>query len=77
MLVDRDASRAGGRAIWNLPEELASFDGSGDPPRSVVVCDPEGEVVMSARWSQGRPSLPLPVLAPSSAQSTATPSPEG
>ena len=55
MLVDRDASRAGGRAIRNLPEELASFDWSGDPPRSVVVCDPDGEVVMSARWSQGPP----------------------
>jgi hypothetical protein len=64
MLVDRDTSQAGGRAIWNLPKELASFDWSGDPPRSVVVCDRDGEVVMSARWSQGRLSLPLPVLAP-------------
>ena len=51
-------------AIWNVPKELASFEWSGAPPRSVVVCDPDGELVMSARWSQPRLSLPLPVLAP-------------
>ena len=64
MLVDRDASRAGGRAIWNLPKELASFDWAEDPPRSVVVRDGDGDVVVSARWSRPRLSLPLPGVAP-------------
>jgi hypothetical protein len=77
MLADRDTSRAGRRAIRNLQTETCVVRLSGDPPRSVVVCDRDDEVVMSRAGRRVACRCRCPSWRRSSAQSTATPSPEG
>jgi hypothetical protein len=53
--VDDERSRSGGRAIWNLPKELAEFDVA--PGRFEVRQD--GELLLSARIRQRPGFLPL------------------
>jgi hypothetical protein len=58
MLVDHPASRAGGRAIWGVPKELATFERG---ERDWTVRDAAGTVVLRARWSPPRLRLTVPV----------------
>ncbi|MDP9384119.1 MAG: acetoacetate decarboxylase family protein, partial [Actinomycetota bacterium] len=58
--VDSDASLAGGREIWGLPKELASFEWS---PRAMTV-DQGGRRLLSARLRRrGGGGVPIPLLA--------------
>jgi acetoacetate decarboxylase len=58
--VDDDRSREGGRAIWNLPKELAEFTVS--PGRFEVRRD--GELLLSARIRRRPGFLPVTIPAP-------------
>ena len=58
--VDDERSRSGGRAIWNLPKELAEFDVA--PGRFAARRD--GELLLSARIRQRPGFLPLTIPAP-------------
>jgi acetoacetate decarboxylase len=58
--VDSEPSRSGGRAIWNLPKELAEFRVS--PRRFEVRRD--GELLLSARIRRRPGRLPLAIPAP-------------
>lgn len=57
--VDSPASLAGGRAIWGLPKELATFVWG---PRAVEVVHEDGRPLLRAslRRRTGRAGLPLP-----------------
>jgi acetoacetate decarboxylase len=58
--VDDERSRSGGRAIWNLPKELAEFRVA--PRRFEVRRD--GELLLSARIRRRPGRLPLTLPAP-------------
>ena len=58
--VDDERSRAGGRAIWNLPKELAEFTTANG--RFAVRRD--GELLLSARIRRRPGFLPLTIPAP-------------
>ncbi len=42
MWVDSPASRAGGRALWGYPKQLASFELAINPSGTARACDPDG-----------------------------------
>ena len=56
MHVDHPGSRAGGRAIWGVPKELATFDWS---EGGCTVGDEHGELARLA-WPPPRVRVPLP-----------------
>jgi acetoacetate decarboxylase len=58
--VDDERSRSGGRAIWNLPKELAEFTVS----RGRFVARRRGELLVDARIRRRPGVLPLPLPAP-------------
>lgn len=58
--VDSEPSRAGGRAIWSLPKELARFTWRGD---AVEVRGEEGEIA-ALRVRRGRLGWPMPLYLP-------------
>jgi hypothetical protein len=58
--VDDERSRSGGRAIWNLPKELAEFTVS----RTRFVARQRGELLVDARIRRRRGVIPLLVPAP-------------
>jgi Acetoacetate decarboxylase (ADC) len=58
--VDDERSLAGGRAIWNLPKELAEFEVS----RGRFVARRGGELLVDARIRRRDGVVPLPLLAP-------------
>lgn len=58
--VDSPASLEGGREIWGLPKELASFDWS----RRAVVVEQDGRRLLAARLRFGRAAAPIPLLSP-------------
>jgi hypothetical protein len=58
--VDDERSLSGGRAIWNLPKELAEFDVS----RRRFVARRGGELLVDARVRRRAGLVPLPLLAP-------------
>lgn len=58
--VDSAASRAGGRELWGIPKEMASFEVAHEPVfRGVARVD--GTVVAEARVKVGRVGVRLPV----------------
>jgi hypothetical protein len=54
--VDDPASRAGGRAIWNLPKELATFTAHGRPLTAFAA-----HGLLGATLRPGRAHLPVPL----------------
>ncbi|HEY8475564.1 MAG TPA: acetoacetate decarboxylase family protein [Chloroflexota bacterium] len=65
ILVDDEASAAGGREIWGLPKVLATFHWEPGPPPRITVRQGEEEVCSLAyqrRIALGRLRLPLPVF---------------
>jgi hypothetical protein len=58
--VDDERSLAGGRAIWNLPKQLAQFTVS----RGRFVARRDGELLVDARIRRRDGFLPLPLPAP-------------
>ena len=58
--VDSPASVRGGREIWGLPKELASFTWS---PKDVRV-EQDGRPLLAARLRRRAPRLVLPLVAP-------------
>ena len=62
--VDAAGSVAGGRAIWDIPKELADFAWAHSPERTrVTVSDEHGTIVRVAA-GRSRGAFALPVLAP-------------
>jgi hypothetical protein len=61
--VDLPASVAGGRQIWNLPKELASFTAHGRPLSAFLARAPDGQELLRATLRTGGllPRLPLPL----------------
>lgn len=51
--VDSAASRAGGRELWGIPKELATFDG-------LACADPAGAIAAATFRPRRLPALPLP-----------------
>jgi len=60
IFVDSPASRRGGREIWGLPKELATFSWS---PKDVAV-EQDGRALVRARLRRRAPRLPVPLVAP-------------
>jgi Acetoacetate decarboxylase (ADC) len=60
MWVDSEASRAGGRAIWGVPKELARFEWLEDGrSRAVTVRDEAGALLLRASWRRPAATIPL------------------
>jgi hypothetical protein len=57
MFVDDVRSRAGGRELWGVPKELASFRWR---PGAVEVSDAAGAPLLRAAWREPRIRVPLP-----------------
>ncbi|GAB2883181.1 acetoacetate decarboxylase family protein [Nocardioides pacificus] len=63
--VDSPASRAGGRELWGIPKEMASFRTTGDDARigRTATLAAEAPPVASATFTPRRaPAVPLPAL---------------
>ena len=56
MWVDSPVSRAGGRALWGVPKELARFDWSS---RGAEVHGADGRLLAAASWTQAPGAVPL------------------
>jgi acetoacetate decarboxylase len=59
--VDDARSRAGGRALWGVPKELAEFRWR---PGAVEVDDAGGAALLRASWREPRIQVPLPAALP-------------
>ena len=59
--VDSEASMCGGRAMWNLPKQLAKFSWDSDTRVRIDAAELSIDVAISAR---SMTSIPLPIIAP-------------
>jgi Acetoacetate decarboxylase (ADC) len=60
MWVDSEASRAGGRAIWGVPKELARFEWQENGrDRAVTVRDEADTLLLRAAWRRSPVTVPL------------------